>query len=98
MTLEELQKDWQQYAIDIDVEFKKEDTKVKHFFVLKNVFSACFYSEEDDCLMFDTGAWNGIVRYFRCDEEDNCYMKFPPKYGIGEWKWIMIGKFVKLSK
>ncbi len=92
MTLEYLQEHWQEYAIEIDVYFPKENRHIKDCMVLKERFFVCFISKEDDALIFDPGGNNPAVVIFRLKGEDECHLKFPGG------TWGKIGRFVRLKE
>jgi hypothetical protein len=92
MNIEELQKNWQQYVVEVDVDFPELGRQVRGKIVLKKQFFVCFREQRDNALLFDPGGHDPKCIMLRPDDEDNCYMKFP------SGRWIKIGKFIRAEE
>lgn len=90
MTLKELQDNWQDYALFVDVTV--ENRRIIAFLILRKRFFVCFLNEEKDGLVFDPGGHDPRCFTYRVDEADNCYLKMP------NGAWLKIGKFIKIDE
>ena len=88
MTLEELEKNWKEYALRFD-----ESGEV---IPLERMFKICMGKFEGG-LLFDQGGKRGdIAAIFKTDASDNCFQKINAKDKSGD-KWELVGKFLKLK-
>ena len=84
MTLEELQKNWKDYAL--------VQTGGNPTVLLRDAFMLCLGPFEGG-LLFDTGGAQGAPAYvLRPDENDACWVRTGP----GDQDWQLMGKLVRL--
>ena len=91
MDLDSLQRDWQDYAVYIDVQFPERDSKAKGLIILKERFFVCFRTQDGSGLIFDPGGHNPRCVTLKPDEDGNCYIR------LFTGRWFKIGKFVRMS-
>lgn len=90
MTIDELERDWEQYYIDIRVYFVNQKILFKGKLFLKEQFSICFRSDSGESLTFVPIDKDVNFHIYKCDSVNCCSARMPDR------SWIKIGDFIKI--
>lgn len=102
MKLEDLRRHWQDYGMEFWRRGKLTNSVVLRQFYFKCELSKIRGSKGKPMLKFyprhDDGSWSsGEPHYFRCDKNGNCYMYNSYSSNINRFRWIKVGRFVKIN-